>query len=246
MVGIKHHTLGTGTNDPTKQVSVTAWQETHDPGACADSLTDHTKATHDALDIDADTVDGSHAAAFAVAAHTHTSSTLDLSALAQNIGFAAAQTVDGVDISTLLIKATKVTDLAAIWDKTTKIAYGDTAFADQSLKTTDVVSHAGYVNSSPSISAPAGRALNTVYQNTTTKNIMVYLDIVVNGHANATQNFYYVRIGAANPPTNNLCIATNSTIDQQIPFSFMVPDDWYYEVLYSGTCTLGSWLEQPL
>jgi microcystin-dependent protein len=30
LVGITHHTQGVGVNDPTKQVSVTAWQENHD------------------------------------------------------------------------------------------------------------------------------------------------------------------------------------------------------------------------
>ncbi|MEM2975852.1 MAG: hypothetical protein QW821_05490, partial [Candidatus Bathyarchaeia archaeon] len=37
---------------------------------CSD-LTDHNKATHDSLNINADTLDGSHASAFAQASHTH-------------------------------------------------------------------------------------------------------------------------------------------------------------------------------
>ncbi len=37
-----------------------------------DDITGHTKAAHDALGIDADTVDGQHASAFAQAVHTHT------------------------------------------------------------------------------------------------------------------------------------------------------------------------------
>lgn len=66
---------------------------------------------------------------------------LDLSALAQNIAFTSTQTVDGVDISALLLKTTKVTTLATIWDKTTKIDYSDTDFADQPLLTS---SHASF------------------------------------------------------------------------------------------------------
>lgn len=49
---------------------------------------------------------------------------------------ACGGTVDGVDISALLLKTSKVTDLGTIWDKTTKIAYGDTSFANQALTTT--------------------------------------------------------------------------------------------------------------
>jgi hypothetical protein len=41
------------------------------PNSIANVLSDHNKAAHDALDIDADTLDGSHAAAFALVAHNH-------------------------------------------------------------------------------------------------------------------------------------------------------------------------------
>jgi microcystin-dependent protein len=51
LVGIKHHTQGIGVNDPAKQVSVTAWQETHDAGAIADVLTDHNLAAHTSLGL---------------------------------------------------------------------------------------------------------------------------------------------------------------------------------------------------
>lgn len=47
-----------------------------------------------------------------------------------------AGNVDGVDVSALLIKTNKITDLGTIWDKTTKIAFGDTNFVNQSLLTT--------------------------------------------------------------------------------------------------------------
>lgn len=57
----------------------------------------------------------------------------------ENINFDGAQTVDGVDISALLLKTTKVTNLGSIWDKTTKIAYGDTSFSDQNLLTSSGV-----------------------------------------------------------------------------------------------------------
>jgi microcystin-dependent protein len=53
MVGIKHHTQGIGVNDPAKQVSVNAWQETHDAGAIADVLTDHNLAAHTFLGLPA-------------------------------------------------------------------------------------------------------------------------------------------------------------------------------------------------
>jgi hypothetical protein len=42
-------------------------------------------------------------------------------------------TVDGVDVSGLLLKNVKVSDLGTIWDKSTKIGYGDTSFSNQNL-----------------------------------------------------------------------------------------------------------------
>ena len=42
-------------------------------------------------------------------------------------------TVDGVDVSELLLKNVKVSDLATIWDKTTKIGYSDTSFSNQNV-----------------------------------------------------------------------------------------------------------------
>ena len=62
MVGIKHHTQTAQPDDPAYDVSKDEWNEEHDAGAIADVLTDHNKAAHDALGIDADTVDTKHAA----------------------------------------------------------------------------------------------------------------------------------------------------------------------------------------
>jgi len=41
------------------------------PNSIANVLSDHDKAAHDALDIDADTLDGSHASAFSLTSHNH-------------------------------------------------------------------------------------------------------------------------------------------------------------------------------
>lgn len=59
MVGIKHHTQTAKPDDPTKDVSADEWNEEHDKGTIADVLTDHNKAVHDALNIDAATLETS-------------------------------------------------------------------------------------------------------------------------------------------------------------------------------------------
>ena len=56
MPGIKHSTQGVKTNDPASEISSEAWNAPHDPGETADVLTDHNKALHDALGLDAATL----------------------------------------------------------------------------------------------------------------------------------------------------------------------------------------------
>lgn len=63
MTGIKHHTQAAV---PAK-IGWATYNEEHDAGEIADVLTDHDKAAHDALGIDADTLDGHDSAYFAVA-----------------------------------------------------------------------------------------------------------------------------------------------------------------------------------
>ena len=53
MTGIKHSTQGVKTNDPASEISSEAWNKEHDPGETADVLTDHDKALHDALGVNA-------------------------------------------------------------------------------------------------------------------------------------------------------------------------------------------------
>ena len=256
MAGIKHLTQSTKPNDTGKEISSTAWNETHDAGACADVLTDHNKATHDALGI----APASHThAASDTTSGTFGNSRLDLSAIAQNVVFAGAQTVDGVDISALLLKASKVTNLGDIWDKTTKIAYGDTDFADQSLKTSDNVSHAvvtatGFVNSAPSIKSAnpwlctpnTTRATGVVYQNATGKNVLVYVCVVLTGNASYATNYISTVIGATSSPADSVASNTNSSVDQQVSITFMVPSGWYYKVNQGGTVSVILWSEQLL
>jgi hypothetical protein len=68
LTGVKHTTLVTKVNDGTKDVSADAWNAEHAPGATADVLTDHTKALHDALLLDAATLGGMTATAIVAAA----------------------------------------------------------------------------------------------------------------------------------------------------------------------------------
>ena len=71
MTGIKHHVQSSTPNDPASEVSSNAWNEAHDKGATADVLTDHDKTLHDALGLNAATLENHNAAYFAVEGHTH-------------------------------------------------------------------------------------------------------------------------------------------------------------------------------
>lgn len=66
-------TIWTSRNfDPASKSNTTHTHDTtHNHDADYVNEVDHTKAAHDALNIDADTVDGQHASAFAPAGHTH-------------------------------------------------------------------------------------------------------------------------------------------------------------------------------
>ena len=172
-----------------------------------------------------------------------------------NLTFDSTQTVDGVDISALLLKTTKVTDLSAIWDKTTKIAYGDTSFTDQSLKTTDNVTHAihtgtGWANSAPAFgllcTPTASRAFNTVYHNLTGKTVIVYVCAMPAGSAGAVTNYFYGLLGATSSPNINVGFFTNSSINQYGTITIIVPSGYYYEIITAGTVTAEVWEEQLL
>jgi hypothetical protein len=73
MTGIKHHIQSSIPNDPQSEVSSDAWNEAHDKGDIADVLLDHTKLVHDALGINAATLETHASNYFAVAEHTHNS-----------------------------------------------------------------------------------------------------------------------------------------------------------------------------
>lgn len=75
----------------------------------------------------------------------NTTSSPTFAGLTLNGNLTTSYYIDGVDISALLLKTTKVTDLATIWDKTTKIVYGDTNFVDQEVKTTNTPTFGGVI-----------------------------------------------------------------------------------------------------
>lgn len=112
MVGIKHSVVTAKANNAAYDVSATAWNAEHSAGAIADVLTDHNKAAHDALGINADLVDGSHAAAFEAAGAASTHSALTTG-------------VHGVGAGTVA-KVTDITDANLI---TTDVATNDASTA---------------------------------------------------------------------------------------------------------------------
>ena len=150
----------------------------------------------------------------------------------------------------MLLKTSKVTDLATIWDKTTKIAYGDTTFADQNLLTTSSATFSGYANNAPSyvqanpwIGVSTTTRANAVsYQNLSGKNIMVYVEETITGNAIASTNYCGFYIGSTSANTR-VGFFTNSPINQNVVFTVMVPAGWYYQIVVGGVVTLNTWSE---
>jgi hypothetical protein len=69
-MGIKHTKVTALADDPAYDVSSNEWNDDHtidDASIAIAKLSDHNKAANDALDIDADTLDGNDSTAFAVA-----------------------------------------------------------------------------------------------------------------------------------------------------------------------------------
>lgn len=92
------------------------WNASHTglPDTIANVLSDHTKANHDSLGIDADTVDSSHASEFATSVHTHSHTALT------DIG-----TNTHAQIDTAITNLIETTKTATGWDikfNTVKIA----------------------------------------------------------------------------------------------------------------------------
>lgn len=116
-----------------------------------------------------------------------------------------------------------------------------------SLDGNGILTVVGYVNSVPSITNPT-RALNTVYQNTSGKNIMVYVCMNVAGNALAVQNYAYALIDSNSVPStiapNRIGYVMNNILDEYKTLTFMVPSGWYYEIPSAGTVTLNTWEEQ--
>jgi parallel beta-helix repeat protein len=75
-----------------------AWEQIDSafPKTIAELLSDHNKTVHDDLDIDADTLDGSHASAFAQASHTHVEA--DITNLDHDAQKIKGKIVDDTDI----------------------------------------------------------------------------------------------------------------------------------------------------
>ena len=91
-----------------------------------------------------------------------------------------------------------------------------------------------------------GNALDTIYQNTSGKKRRVLGAITFT--ANVTEQVR-IGLGSSSPPTAIITdfgrpTSTGADAQLQMPFSFEVPNNWYYRVLIlSGTPTLNQWNE---
>lgn len=90
--------------------------------------------------------------------------------------------------------------------------------------------------------AASGRALDTIYQNTSGKPLWVIVTTNVGNNIGVT-----AYIGAASPPTS--AVAKNFTSGGStgfIPMTFLVPPSYYYKVTKTGSPTKQYWYEWTL
>ncbi|MCR4307673.1 MAG: hypothetical protein NUV80_03860, partial [Candidatus Berkelbacteria bacterium] len=84
------------------------------------------------------------------------------------------------------------------------------------------------------------RALTTVYQNTSGYPIMVNVDVIVNTSGSGGAAIDYL-VGSANPPTIRVGYGNVTSDAHDVPISFIVPNNYYYEAL--GGNTIRNWAE---
>jgi parallel beta-helix repeat protein len=86
-------------------------------------------------------------------------------------------------------------------------------------------------------------AYDTIYQNTTLNDRIVYVDNSIAGNATLNTNYVSIMVGPTSPPSVRLSYLSNSTIEQHFMCTFTVPRNWYYELVLTGSSTLVSWTE---
>ncbi len=113
------------------------------------------------------------------------------------------------------------------------------------LTVTGSVNALGYANTSPSIGTGSYRLINTVYQNTTNGSLIVYCAFLVTG--SATDHLYGggFAIGSTNPPLSPCGRFSNSSVDQDVSQTIIVPKNWYYELYVTGS-NIVTWQEMML
>ncbi|KKN37950.1 hypothetical protein LCGC14_0758370 [marine sediment metagenome] len=145
------------------------------------------------------------------------------------------------DIGALYLLLAGGTMSGAIAMGTEKITgLGDPTAAQDAATKTYVDDAAGLPNSA---STPS-RAIDTIYQNTTGNPILVSVVIFLDG---ATNERASIKIGSASPPTTVVGQArkVGGGVSQNT-HTFLVPDNWFYEVLtVTSTPTISNWVEYP-
>ena len=102
------------------------------------------------------------------------------------------------------------------------------------------------------------RALDTIYQNTTGRPIIICVDVLCT-RANVANATAYIlgKIGTTSPPavtvaTCGFPVKTNTPADARFSLTFVVPNGWYYELetlttgAGSSVNTLTAWQEVEL
>lgn len=84
------------------------------------------------------------------------------------------------------------------------------------------------------------RALSTVYQNTSGYPILVNVDVIVNTSGSGGAAIDYL-VGSANPPTIRVGYGNVTSDSHDVPISFIVPNNGYYEAL--GGNSIRNWAE---
>jgi cytoskeletal protein CcmA (bactofilin family) len=102
---------------------------------------------------------------------------------------------------------------------------------------------AGKTYNAPSISAPAGRAFATPYQNTSGMSLQLSMTATTSGSAVGSLTGL---VGPTNPPANTVYKNENtaSVSGAEVAVTLVIPPGWWYEIQQAGDITgIGRWWE---
>lgn len=111
-----------------------------------------------------------------------------------------------------------------------------------------LISAKGYTNTATSLTSPS-RSINSIYQNTTGKTLIVYITVGLTGVGQPFYTHTYLKMGSSSPPSTVVAAASNPVNSEWQSMIAIVPANWYYKLECDQSesfCWIYSWQEQTL